>query len=35
MKSFGRNTYGPNGAGNLILTLRDCNRNVIRTITPP
>lgn len=35
MRLFGRTTYGPNGAGDLILTLRDANRNVITTVTPP
>ncbi len=32
---FGRSTYGPPGAGNLILTLRDSNRNIIQTVSPP
>jgi hypothetical protein len=31
---FGRPTYGPIGAGSLVLTLRDANRNVIRQVGP-
>jgi sugar lactone lactonase YvrE len=35
MKMYGRATYGLSGAGDLTLTLRDANRNVIATVTPP
>ncbi len=34
MKFFGRNTYGLAGAGDLILTLKDANRNVIQVVGP-
>ncbi len=34
MQMFGRNTYGAIGAGSLVLTLRDANRNVIQQIGP-
>jgi sugar lactone lactonase YvrE len=34
MRMFGRNTYGASGAGSLVLTLRDANRNVIQQIGP-
>jgi hypothetical protein len=34
MRLFGRNTYGPNGAGSLVLTLLDANRNVIQQVGP-
>lgn len=32
--TFGKNTYGSYGAGSLILTLRDANRNVIQQAGP-
>jgi len=35
IKLYGRTTYGAAGAGDLILTLKDANRNVIQTISPP
>ena len=34
IRMFGRNTYGPIGAGSLVLTLRDANRNVIQQVGP-
>jgi sugar lactone lactonase YvrE len=34
MRMFGRNTYGPIGAGSLVMTLRDANRNVIQQVGP-
>jgi hypothetical protein len=34
MRMFGRNTYGASGAGSLVLTLRDANRNVIQQVGP-
>jgi NHL repeat len=34
IRMFGRNTYGPIGAGKLVLTLRDANRNVIQQVGP-
>ena len=34
MRMFGKNTYGSAGAGSLILTLRDANRNVIQQVGP-
>ena len=32
LRMFGKNTYGPYGAGSLILTLRDAARNVIQQV---
>jgi hypothetical protein len=34
MKLFGQNTYGSAGAGSMVLTLKDSNRQVIQTIGP-
>ena len=34
MKLYGRTTYGGGGAGDLVLTLKDANRNVITTVKP-
>jgi sugar lactone lactonase YvrE len=34
MKLFGQNTYGSSGAGSMVLTLKDSNRQVIQTIGP-
>jgi len=34
MKLFGKNTYGTGGAGDMVLTLKDANRNVIQTVSP-
>jgi hypothetical protein len=34
MKLYGRTTYGVGGAGDLVLTLKDANRNVITTVKP-
>jgi sugar lactone lactonase YvrE len=34
MHMIGRNTYGASGAGSLVLTLRDANRNVIQQVGP-
>jgi sugar lactone lactonase YvrE len=32
IRMYGRNTYGAAGAGSLVLTLRDANRNVIQVV---
>jgi sugar lactone lactonase YvrE len=34
MHLFGKNTYGAAGAGSLVLTLRDANRNVLQQVGP-
>jgi sugar lactone lactonase YvrE len=34
MKLFGQNTYGGGGAGSMILTLKDANRQVLQVVGP-
>jgi len=34
MKLFGQNTYGAGGAGSMILTLKDANRQVLQVVGP-
>ena len=34
MKLFGQKTYGPEGAGSMILTLKDANRQVLEEVRP-
>ena len=32
---FGAPTYGTAGAGSMVLTLKDANRNVAQVVSPP